>query len=667
MAPPLEFFVHALKEVRAGRAMGDDGTQDVKRKKLVKMKFCLAEALRTQTRRKLQDQCTLTLHSDASKARLLLRAQGCTPDTLQPMHAVLGTLPMQNGSDAACIAKSVLAILGDLCTPCKFADEIEGFRQVACPAEGWPLDQALLRHVLSIVEVFNADAAADEQLAGQLLSTPATSLSDAFAVFQESPTSQAIFAVTLESLTGAFPNVKVLNKDKPHAARRIVSRTYKCDPLLKRIVAEIFMNSESIVQQLHFSDNLRMKYGQNVRAMQFNPLWHETSTKFSAAKHRFDSWSMPFAKVVLTLEAVIQTAQSAHDERPSEKVGRAARHFLSLLNEETVLCLGMLADAGEENLQLIRFLDSEHMATPALARHVADFVKKIHVLFCKGAALQTGYTAVALEFLQRPRTIYVDRRPKRLGGLPRPQMADVAHECLKRFASWTKLAEEVVAAEFPQFEILQAMSCFELTPMSDRRLLDGSTAQTEAKSLEEKLSKLAAVLAVDELHLKSQFHDFHALAQHKYDESGVESFVAWRACVLASHENKKRAVLHPSKTLSHVLARAAGWGASTSGVEQMFSGVRDLCKKQPRIREWHMRDEIFLLSTHGYTEAEDAELARAAVLIWAQLFGEQRASPTESAFKSVARQRAWKKQERSGTLKAQPLSDYDGFNTFVLC
>ena len=58
--------------------MGNDGIQDVKRKKLVKIKFCLAEALRTQTRRKLQDQCTLTLHSDASKARLLLRAQGCT-------------------------------------------------------------------------------------------------------------------------------------------------------------------------------------------------------------------------------------------------------------------------------------------------------------------------------------------------------------------------------------------------------------------------------------------------------------------------------------------------------------------------------------------------------------------------------------------------------------
>ena len=115
MAPPLELFIHALREVRAGRAI--DGTQDVKRKKLVKIKFCLAEALRMQTRRKLQDQCTLTLHSDASKARLLLRAQGCTAETQQPMHAVMGTLPTQNGSDAASIAKSVLAILGDLSLP----------------------------------------------------------------------------------------------------------------------------------------------------------------------------------------------------------------------------------------------------------------------------------------------------------------------------------------------------------------------------------------------------------------------------------------------------------------------------------------------------------------------------------------------------------------------
>ena len=142
-------------------------------------------------------------------------------------------------------------------------------------------------------------------------------------------------------------------------ARRIVSRTWKCDRVLDQIVKKVFVDTDGIVQQIHFSDVLRSMYAQNVRAMQFIPLWNEISDKFSAAKHRFDSWSMSFAKVCLTLDAVIRTAQSAHEERKNEKVGHAARTFLDILSEETVLLIGMLADAGEENLQLTRRLDSE--------------------------------------------------------------------------------------------------------------------------------------------------------------------------------------------------------------------------------------------------------------------------------------------------------------------
>ena len=579
-APSVPSFLEALRNVRERKGLGAEGSGDFKRKRLVKAKFCLAEALRAKTRLQLQRQCTLTLHSDASKARLLVRAQGCDTSGLEPFHALIGTMPMRHGTDAISIAKAVLTILADLCTPFKGAESLPGFREEVCPTGEWPVDQSLLMHVLNIVEVFNADAAADEQLAGQLLSTPLTAMADAFQEFEESPLTTAILQVSLDGLAQAFPNIKVLNKDKPHAARRIVSRTWKCDPKLKSLVSDIFMKSESIVQQLQWSDNLRMKYSQNVRALQYNPLWREQSDKFSAAKHRFDTWSMPFAKVVLTLEAVVATAQAAHDERPNEKTGQAAKTFLNLLSEETVLLLGMLADAGEENLQLTRFLDSEHMATPALAKQVAEFVRKLDVLFGRGAVLETGYTSVALQFLEKPRTIYINRQAKTLGGVPRVQLATIACDCLKRFASWTRLAKEVVAAEFPQFELLQAMACFELTPMADRRL--AMTAGDERLALDEKLEKLAAVLQLDEDRLRQQFYDFHAAAQHRFDELGISSFAAWRASVLATSANKRMNQMHASETLSQALARAAGWGASTSGVEQMFSGVRELCSKQPR-------------------------------------------------------------------------------------
>jgi hypothetical protein len=160
---------------------------------------------------------------------------------------------------------------------------------------------------------------------------------------------------------------------------------------------------------------------------------------------------MPFAKVYLTLEAVVRTAQ-LHKERKHEKVGHAGRTFLDLLSEETVVLMGTLADAGEENLQLTRRLDSERVTSGSLALLVQQFVMRVEVLFVNGAVKKTGYTAHVLKVLEtpkNPKTLYVDKVVKRLGGLPRQQLAVIVCNCLKRFSSWVRLAQEVVAALVP--------------------------------------------------------------------------------------------------------------------------------------------------------------------------------------------------------------------------
>ena len=353
VAPPVAAFVEALRLVRQGKAEGAEGTGTLKRDKLLKAKYCLAEALRFQTRRDLRSCNCLTLHSDASTGKLLLRVQGCGPQ-LRPVHALVGCQKLED-FDSHGIAKCVLLMLADLCSPFKHSESFETSQ--ALNEDVTSMDKALLAHLFEITEVFNADAAADEQLAGQILESGNNRFLEACP--GTCPALLKAMDVNMATFSEAFPNLKVINKDKPHAARRIVSRTWKCDRVLDQIVKKVFMDTDGIVQQIHFSDVLRSMYAQNVRAMQFTPLWNEISDKFSAAKHRFDSWSMPFAKVCLTLDAVIRTAQSAHEERKNEKVGHAARTFLDLLSEETVLLIRMLADAGEENLQLTRRLDSE--------------------------------------------------------------------------------------------------------------------------------------------------------------------------------------------------------------------------------------------------------------------------------------------------------------------
>ena len=69
--------------------------------------------------------------------------------------------------------------------------------------------------------------------------------------------------------------------------------------------------------------------------------------------------------------------------------------------------------------------------------------------------------------------------------------------------------------------------------------------------------------------------------------------------------------------------------------------------------EVNLRDAIFLLTTQNWTETQDQELAKAAAVIWSQLFGTVKAaSSKDSVLRSVAAQRGWKKRAREGTWQA---------------
>ena len=86
-----------------------------------------------------------------------MRAQGCT-DALEAVHSVIGIQKMVE-FDANGIVECILTMLSDFCTPFKFADTFNNAREVDGLAD---LDKDLFKHLLQIVEVFNADAAADD-------------------------------------------------------------------------------------------------------------------------------------------------------------------------------------------------------------------------------------------------------------------------------------------------------------------------------------------------------------------------------------------------------------------------------------------------------------------------------------------------------------------------
>ena len=117
----------------------------------------------------------------------------------------------------------------------------------------------------------------------------------------------------------------------------------------------------------------------------------------SMAKQRFDSTSKPIGRFVLWLDAVLCTAVDILKERSGRVEALQAAAFLLLLDEEKVILIALLGDAGDEGVILTRFLDNEEFPTEELADETAHFLARIEWLFVKGGARQLGFTAHALQ------------------------------------------------------------------------------------------------------------------------------------------------------------------------------------------------------------------------------------------------------------------------------
>ena len=83
------------------------------------------------------------------------------------------------------------------------------------------------------------------------------------------------------------------------------------------------------------------------------------------------------------------------------------------------------------------------------------------------------------------------------------------------------------------------------------------------------LQKLAAVVGVDADQLQHEFQHHEALALKLSHMGGLSSFEAWKQAVQKQRGGRPEALLA-------VLARSAGWSASSSTVERGFAHAKAL-------------------------------------------------------------------------------------------
>ena len=80
---------------------------------------------------------------------------------------------------------------------------------------------------------------------------------------------------------------------------------------------------------------------------------------------------------------------------------------MNALTEESVILLGMIADARDECNMVTRLMGREIIDTGNMWSELDAFHHRIEPLLLNGNVLPTGYTNVALEYLQAPRIIDV--------------------------------------------------------------------------------------------------------------------------------------------------------------------------------------------------------------------------------------------------------------------
>ena len=170
-----------------------------------KLVYCLAESLRVRAREHIKAADVASIHQDCRKGVLQIRYRIC--DHLLATHTgVLGQVNLARKFDLSAegIKQGTLAILQDFATP---RAAVPFPRKRSCPK----LSDKLYKHFCTIIELFDADAAEDEQLAGRKL--------------RNEPENHVTFPSManrephVDHYLPAMPNLRIFNKDTTHAAR----------------------------------------------------------------------------------------------------------------------------------------------------------------------------------------------------------------------------------------------------------------------------------------------------------------------------------------------------------------------------------------------------------------------------------------------------------------
>lgn len=602
-SPSKEQFKAVWDDCCAGKALAP-GVRDVgERGKVRKLLYCLAEAMRTLDRRAFSDAASIAIHMDGKKHRHGMTYSLVT-NSFEVRRGSMGHCNyVKLGGGTQALVKASVNIIRACCTakrgaPCRRDDG----QTLPAPEK---LDHVLFAKVIDHVEVVDTDAAPDECAGARILT---------------------------RSGDGLFQNCKLVIKDHTHGCTRILKRPYDADPYLHETMDRICQSKNSITQKIQHSPWYAERFSNLVKQVENDPCSATSKSirNLAAAKHRYMSYQTPVSKAVLYIEALLTVAMEVSVERRGRDDAKHIDDWLGWIDNERLLTLALMADAGDEASVFLRFWDNVQYDTSKIGTECAAFVHKIDCLFVRGQCEGVGYTKHMLEFLSTPRLLKFGKTTKsigRPGGLDRALILRV----LCRLRCWVTLAVRVVQAEFPSWEILQSFGVFDLHRGDGVRRWDVDQAGADLKAVGTKqhIDRLAQVFGVDPRALEIQLEDVRPMAAVVFKGTkDIGNMEAWRVVLKrlsTSHITVKDN--HPINVLTPVFYRYAAWcGCTTSGQEHVHSTQeRTLTPRRGCMSDQLENDGLKLIVDKRVDEVD--MVISMAQGIWVELYGPVRLSP----------------------------------------
>jgi len=163
-----------------------------------------------------------------------------------------------------------------------------------------------------------------------------------------------------------FPGYRLTIRDKAHEFRRILSRPWHADPTLDAIITSVVAGPNSICQLVQHSDDFRSWYAQ-ASATSCTKVISSNFKNLRADLHRYESLVSPLSRFILGIGAMLAVSRRICEDKAGTRPGQCAAHLMKALDAELVLSIGLLADAGDEALEVIRCLDQTHVDSAELS------------------------------------------------------------------------------------------------------------------------------------------------------------------------------------------------------------------------------------------------------------------------------------------------------------